>query len=151
MGKVLFLTFTTLLLLGCVSQGQHTFDYLLQTPIHQTEKQTLSFVKAVTKGKPPPLQFDGRYKTYAIQDGLFLIEYKIEGDTCVMAALHFRGNKGLYQKVIQEVKAETKPFGENRLKEVRGRRLIFVFLEKETMITALGFDFALLSVRRKGF
>jgi hypothetical protein len=139
------------LVLTSASQAQYPISYLQETPVHKNDKETLSFVQTVTTGKTPPAQLDGQYRTYAIQQPFILLEYKIQRDTCVMAGIHFRSNAGLYRLLAQEIKAESKPFGDNRRKEMNTRKIIFTFDDQQGVATAIGFDVALGILRQKGY
>lgn len=131
-----------LLLIAGGAYGQKTIRELIETPLHTTEKETVAFLVQVTEKKEHVAYKDGAYRSYSLEGPFFHIEYKIEKDTCVMAGIRFNQNHG-YQQLVREVFLYTRPFGQNRIKEAAGMKIIYTLNTAEKVVTAIDFNFAL--------
>lgn len=140
--KKLLTTFFLLFIL-LYSNGQPTMTQLLETPLHRTEKETIDFLTQAAGGKKPLVVWDGAYRSYSLEGPSFHMEYKIHKDTCIMAGIRFQNNTGLYGIFLKEVIATSQAFGENRLKESSGRKIIYILNAKERVMTVTSYSFAL--------
>jgi hypothetical protein len=123
---------------------------LLETPLHKTEKETYLFLQGVLGGRVPTMQFDGDFKSYDLDNQSFHIEYKIYKDTCVMTGIRYKSDQGAFLQMTNDIQSETESFGENRLKKMSGRRLIYTFAMLQKAVTAISYDFAVKKVANSG-
>ncbi|RYF85838.1 MAG: hypothetical protein EOO03_12690, partial [Chitinophagaceae bacterium] len=122
--------------------GQPTMTQLLEAPLHKTEKETTQFLQQAAGGKKAQMVWDGTYRSYSLEGPSFHIEYKVHQDTCVMAGIRFQQNGTLYSIFLRELMASTQAFGENRIKEASGRKIIYTLNTKERAVTVISYSFA---------
>jgi hypothetical protein len=60
-----------------------------------------------------------------------------------MAVIRFLPTSGLLNSFIREVMVSTTPFGENRLKEQGGRKLLYILNTRDKVATVVSFSFTL--------
>jgi hypothetical protein len=96
------------------------------------------------------MQFDGDFKSYDLDNQSFHIEYKIYKDTCVMTGIRYKSDQGAFLQMTNDIQSETESFGENRLKKMSGRRLIYTFAMLQKAVTAISYDFAVKKVANSG-
>jgi hypothetical protein len=149
MRKQPLLTLMTVVLVITSAYAQYGLTYLLETPLHKTEKETTRFLTTVASGRKPVVQVDGQYRSYSLEAPFCHMEYKVAADTCVMVGVRFQQRNGMYESAVKELMATTKPFGENRLKETGSRKIIYVLRPATPTITAIGYHFALRVLRIK--
>lgn len=134
---------TDLLLLLVISgYGQQSKTSLLEALLLKTEKETVAFLQQASGRTKHQVQWDGAYRSFSLEGPSFHIEYKLDGDTCVMAAIQFQSKPSMYVSFVGEVRAQTKPLGENRLKEAGAKKLIYVLNSREKIVSVIRYAYA---------
>jgi hypothetical protein len=145
MSKQTLFTLLLPLLMVYSGYGQLRVTNLLEMPLLKTEKETLAFLQKASGSINHQMVMDGTYRSYSLEGPSFHIEYKIFKDTCVMSGIRF-SSFGMYNSILGEVVSQTKPFGENRLRETRGTKLIYMFNPRDNAMTVVSYSFALQKV-----
>ncbi len=109
---------------GSACYGQVGAKQLLETAIHQTGKQTYSLLRTVSTAKSITVKRDSAYWTFGFNQPSYHLEYKMYRDTCVGAGVQFLFDDKGYERTVADIIRNTKPFGENRIAEKGGKKVI---------------------------